>query len=84
MTFNELIDKLIENEICLKCLYNAQCINDCKTCYHRLFEETGYNKIIKAIDHRKNQLDVLKYLLIVYDSNCAKIIKEDNENTGDT
>lgn len=80
MTFEQLIDKLIENKICLKCLYNAQCINDCKTCYYRLFEETGYSKIIKAIDHRKNQLDILKYLLIVYDSNCAKIIKENEEN----
>lgn len=77
MTFNELIDKLIDNKICLKCLYNVQCINNCKGCFHRLFEETRYNKIIKAIDHRKNQLDILKYLLIVYDSNCAKLNKDE-------
>jgi hypothetical protein len=73
MTLNELIDLLIENKICVKCLYNAQCINDCKSCYHRLFEETAYTKIIKAIDNKKHQLDILKYYLIIYDEKSNKL-----------
>lgn len=76
MTLIDLVNKLIENDVCIRCLFPAECIHDCKKCYYRLFDEAEYKKIMMAIDDKQNQLKKLKELLIEYDNKCTNLNKE--------